>query len=163
MSLWIDPTGAVIDDTQPYVATDGTTYPGQWPKAEIAELTEAVETERPDTAPTGYTVDGQARGGVIVTMGDDGREWEVVDCVQVWRTTPRPIMTEAETEAVAARDVKASAQAALDKSDTTIVRCAEKGVAVPMEWASYRDTLRAIITDKSPGPLPERPAWPAGT
>lgn len=58
--------------------------------------------------------------------------------------------------------LKAAAQAALDKSDTTLLRCYEKGVSVPAAWVSYRDGLRGIVTGSSTASeLPTRPPYPA--
>ena len=59
----------------------------------------------------------------------------------------------------------ASAQAAIDKSDTTILRCVSASVAVPAEWQTYRAALRAIVggTDTTSTMLPATPAFPAGT
>jgi hypothetical protein len=51
---------------------------------------------------------------------------------------------------------------ALAESDTTIIRCYEHGVSVPYEWQTYRAVLRAIVSSNT-GPLPNRPAYPAGT
>ena len=56
----------------------------------------------------------------------------------------------------------AQAQAALDKSDITILRCAENQVVVPAEWATYRKSLRAILASGT-GAIPPQPAFPAGT
>lgn len=56
---------------------------------------------------------------------------------------------------------KAAAQIALDKSDVTLLRCVENGVAIPAEWTTYRHSLRTILT--SGAALPSRPAYPAGT
>lgn len=73
----------------------------------------------------------------------------------------------ATTPAAAAwSSYQASAQIALDKSDRTVVRCAENGVAVPAAWVTYRKALRAIISAASGDPtqpLPTQPAYPAGT
>ncbi|MCX4156168.1 MULTISPECIES: hypothetical protein [Paraburkholderia] len=61
---------------------------------------------------------------------------------------------------------QASAKAALDVSDITILRCYEKSVATPTEWATYRDALRAIVSAAAGDPmqpLPTKPVYPAGT
>ena len=58
------------------------------------------------------------------------------------------------------------AQEALNKSDTTMLRCAENGISVPAAWATYRRMLRAIVAAPSGDPtqpLPVRPAYPPGT
>jgi hypothetical protein len=54
------------------------------------------------------------------------------------------------------------AQALLDKSDQTVGRCYENGVAVPESWKDYRADLRSIVTSGS-GVIPTRPDYPAGT
>jgi hypothetical protein len=54
------------------------------------------------------------------------------------------------------------AQAALDKSDVTILRCAEVSVDVPAEWANYRKALRQLLSSGT-GALPVQPPFPAGT
>lgn len=59
-------------------------------------------------------------------------------------------------------DYKALAQAALDRSDVTVVRCVSAGLAVPAEWQAYRVALRAIV-NSGVGPLPARPDYPAGS
>ena len=60
-------------------------------------------------------------------------------------------------------DWRPLAQSALDKSDVTVLRCVEAGVALPPEWATYRQGLRDIIAGEATGPLPVRPDYPAGT
>lgn len=59
-----------------------------------------------------------------------------------------------------------TAQDALNRSDITILRCVENGVAVPAAWVSYRNALRSILSaaaGDATAALPERPAFPAGT
>ena len=163
MTLWIDAVGTVVEDHQPYVAADGTTYTAQFPKSEIPGLQQVVSTDRPTTDPTGYTMDGQARGGVTVDRAADGREWEVVEGVQVWRTTPRPAMSTEEQAAVNARDLHLAAEAQLAASDKVATRCVKASVPYPADWLARDATLRAIAGGKAPGPLPARPNYPAGT
>ena len=72
--------------------------------------------------------------------------------------TPLPYEPDPE-EARAA--LKTSAQVALDKSDVTLLRCYERGVSVPTEWADYRAALRAIVGGTSEATeLPVRPEYP---
>ena len=51
------------------------------------------------------------------------------------------------------------ALAALERSDITVLRCAEAGQPTPSDWVAYREALRAIVSG-GPGPLPARPDWP---
>lgn len=59
------------------------------------------------------------------------------------------------------------AQAALDKSDVTIVRCvsAQPPVAVPTAWTTFRAALRAIVngSDTASTTLPDTPPYVEGT
>lgn len=74
--------------------------------------------------------------------------------------------TLAEQQAAAWVSYQAQAMAAIDKSDLTILRCAENAITVPAAWATYRAALRAIIsaaTGDPTKPLPTHPAYPAGT
>jgi hypothetical protein len=49
---------------------------------------------------------------------------------------------------------------ALTESDIVIIRCLEDNIAIPATWKQYRQALRDIISDKSPGPLPTVPSYP---
>lgn len=57
------------------------------------------------------------------------------------------------------------AQTALNRSDVTMLRCIEAGIAVPSAWNTYRKALRAISTglDKTSTTLPVQPPFVAGT
>lgn len=75
-------------------------------------------------------------------------------------------------QALAANDPRAAwavyqglALSALNDSDTTVLRCFERSVQVPLEWVNYRAALRAILSmkDGDATNLPARPAYPAGT
>ncbi|OPY00361.1 MAG: hypothetical protein A4E60_02349 [Syntrophorhabdus sp. PtaB.Bin047] len=72
-----------------------------------------------------------------------------------------------EASYIAARTaaaLKVAAQAALDRSDITILRCYENAVAVPETWQAYRTELRAIVSGTSSATsLPARPEYPEGT
>ncbi|TAN64514.1 MAG: hypothetical protein EPN20_08235 [Magnetospirillum sp.] len=50
MTLWMDPTGTVVHDHDPYIAADGTVYPPQYPKAEICGMVEVAEPPPPEDA-----------------------------------------------------------------------------------------------------------------
>ncbi|MDB5853303.1 MAG: hypothetical protein JWR22_1344 [Herminiimonas sp.] len=69
------------------------------------------------------------------------------------------------TPAISWAAYQAQAQTALAKSDVTILRCVESGVAVPSAWAGYRAALRAIVavSTGTPDTLPTRPPFPTGT
>ncbi len=59
-----------------------------------------------------------------------------------------------------------AARVALASSDISVLRCVERGLDVPAEWVSYRDSLRALVgavdwTDALA--LPTRPEYPPGT
>ena len=62
-------------------------------------------------------------------------------------------------------DLVVAAKTALTKSDITLLRCIEVGIAVPADWSNYRAQLRAIVngTDTTSTTLPPQPAYPAGT
>ncbi|MGF6879033.1 hypothetical protein [Paraburkholderia sp. MM5477-R1] len=79
---------------------------------------------------------------------------------------PTAAQLAAQQAAAAWSTYQAAAQAALDKSDLTIVRCTENAVTVPAAWATYRKALRAIVGAASGDPtqaLPTKPAYPSGT
>ena len=58
--------------------------------------------------------------------------------------------------------IQTEAQAALEKSDITVVRCYETGTQLPVEWVSYRKSLRNIIngSDTESTVLPSMPDYP---
>ena len=84
--------------------------------------------------------------------------------------TPKELaIIQAAAAAKAAADAAASkaalqtqAQALLDKSDVTVLRCVSAQVTVPTEWQTYRVSLRAIVSSGT-GTIPTRPNYPAGT
>lgn len=55
---------------------------------------------------------------------------------------------------------KTEAISALVRSDAQVIRCSEKGEALPEEWIEYRQALRDIYSGEESGPLPERPPYP---
>lgn len=88
-------------------------------------------------------------GGMVIEPGEGG-------------------LPEAVARAVTGRDaaerLKAQAREALDRSDITVIRCVEHGVAVPEAWRGYRAELRAIAAGTSEAAeLPALPGYPEGT
>ncbi len=113
---------------------------GTWP-ADAIEITDTDETTIRTGLATGGTVSG--------TPGE-------------WIVTPPPPPSAAALWAA----YQATAKAAIEKSDITILRCAENSVTVPAAWAAYRKALRAILIAANGDPeqpLPIQPAYPAGT
>jgi hypothetical protein len=64
--------------------------------------------------------------------------------------------------AQAQAQLAAQAQALLDKSDKTMLRCFEHAVTPPAAWVTYRAALRSVING-SLSAVPTTPAYPAGT
>lgn len=63
-------------------------------------------------------------------------------------------------------ELQTDARKELSKSDITILRCIENSVTFPSSWATYRSSLRAIISSPTGDPslgLPTKPTYPAGT
>ncbi|MBA4707786.1 hypothetical protein [Aquitalea aquatica] len=61
-------------------------------------------------------------------------------------------------------NLRQQAQIELDASDRTVLRCYEKSIQVPSEWAEYRNDLREIIRATafdSSMKLPTRPPFPS--
>ncbi len=69
---------------------------------------------------------------------------------------PAPALTNAQLLNMA------QAQTLLDKSDVTLIRCFEHGVAVPQAWIDWRASLRPIAKTGT-GTISAAPAYPAGT
>lgn len=59
--------------------------------------------------------------------------------------------------------IQDDAQEALDQSDRTVLRCAEKGIMLMPDWIEYRATLRDIISGRVVGPIPTKPDYPIGS
>lgn len=137
--MYTDITLAPVSDHAPYVATDGTKYPGNFPKSEIPDLYPVVETPRPADTET------EAVTGFIINE----------DFIQVWQTR---IRTEEEKSGL----IKDRAYDALAQSDMTALRCVKAGIAFPVEWQEYVTSLREIF-QTGIGLLPEQPPYPEGT
>lgn len=85
-------------------------------------------------------------------------------CTQIDEETAAGLL--APTEAQRWAKVQSSARSAMDASDMTALRCFKAGVPFPAEWIAYVNQLRAIVraqTGDPDLPLPEKPAYPAGT
>jgi hypothetical protein len=68
----------------------------------------------------------------------------------------------APTAAQAQASLVAQAQAALTKSDITLVRCLEHGITPPAAWVSYRAELRQVINGTLTI-MPTQPSYPSGS
>lgn len=90
--------------------------------------------------------------------------------IQSW-TYAQPQPTQAQINAVdpialaKSLELISVAKTVLTMTDTTLLRCLENGVTVPVEWTNYRKALRAISSgaDKTSTALPVRPAYPVGS
>lgn len=110
----------------------------------------------------GYTSDGTLVPGAVACTAAQAAAWEgsvVTGGAIVPQSGP--------TWAAFVGQVRA----ALDASDATMHRIAE-GVALGtsswtaadvVAWATYRRALRALLASTTPGTLPARPPFPAGT
>jgi hypothetical protein len=65
----------------------------------------------------------------------------------------------AQSSAASSSALKAQAQAALDRSDETMIRQYEEGNPAPAAWVAYREALRAVVAGTSTS-LPTQPAYP---
>lgn len=96
---------------------------------------------------------------------DGNGNFTLGDCPQFFRSaTSEEILTYNNSKEFPA--YKAKAQELLDASDIVILRCYERGVIVPIEWQTYRATLRVILASNSVDvsqPLPQKPIYPQGT
>lgn len=104
--------------------------------------------------------------GSSVTIPRGHRLWQEYENWLAEGNAVEPIETTDEISARMWQVRQVEAQAALTKSDVTILRCIENAVAVPSEWATYRATLRDIIKATSGDaskPMPQQPSYPKGT
>ena len=69
-----------------------------------------------------------------------------------------PMIFQNGPELTAEDVVKSEAREALEASDITVLRCVERGIAVPQAWAAYREALREVVRTGA-GELPARPDW----
>jgi hypothetical protein len=106
---------------------------------------------------TDYT----AAGGIITAEAGDSYVTVTDNVATVNMTQYQSDQVQRQAEQ-ATSAFKSQAQTALDKSDITILRCYENGVAVPAEWAAYRVALRAAINGTSTT-MPTMPSYPSGT
>ena len=116
---------------------------------------------KPDT--TGYT-QAVRNGATQDANGNWVQAWSVVDMFA--DTTEDGVTTtkaeheaayQADLDAKAAESVRTQRDAKLEESDWMVIRSAETGVALPTEWATYRQALRDI-TDQIG--FPNEINWP---
>ncbi|CUW41153.1 protein of unknown function (putative phage tail fiber protein) [Magnetospirillum sp. XM-1] len=163
MTIWTDQTLIPIAAAAPYTDADGVQHLGQRDKATIPGLMMVTPADRPPADPTGYTVDGQARGGVAITM-IDGREWriEMIGGVptQVWNTVERAEMTADEAQAVAVAALRIERDRRLSASDIMVLPDRWEGYTPEQRaaWTAYRQALRDLPEAAA---NPAAPVWPA--
>lgn len=100
-------------------------------------------------------VDNVIIGSVVPTGGIASETAQIGDAVVNGVLVPKKPAPQAE-------NYKVRATRLLSLSDVTVLRCLENGISVPAEWAAYRAALRDIMATGT-GPLPQQPAYPAGT
>jgi hypothetical protein len=118
---------------------------------------------KPET--TGYT-QAVRNGATQDANGNWVQAWSVVDMFA--DTTEDGVTTskaeheaayQADLDAKAAESVRTQRDSELAKSDWMVIRSAETGVALPTEWATYRQALRDI-TDHANFPNLTETDWP---
>jgi hypothetical protein len=118
---------------------------------------------KPET--TGYT-QAVRNGATQDANGNWVQAWSVVDMFA--DTTEDGVTTtkaeheaayQADLDAKAAESVRTQRDAKLEESDWMVIRSAETGVALPTEWATYRQALRDI-TDHANFPYLTDEDWP---
>jgi len=137
----------VIQDNTPYTGLDGTKYPANYPKSEIAELSKITEVVRP------------ADNGLDIITGFH------IDSTntQVFDTRPK---TQQELD----DELKGKARIELYSSDQTMNRILEaiieglNTLTSPdvIAYSQYRKDLREVIRGNLTT-LPIAPAYPQGT
>jgi len=126
----------IVQDNQAYVGLDGTKYPSNYPKSDIAELTKVIEVECPNA-------------DVIVN-------WSVDETyTQVWNVRE---FTNLEKE----EQIVNEAKILLEKSDMVAIRCVKAGMGFPVEWKNYVETLREIVKGNE-SIIPQTPDYPQGS
>jgi hypothetical protein len=118
---------------------------------------------KPET--TGYT-QAVRNGATQDANGNWVQAWSVVDMFA--DTTEDGVTTtkaeheaayQARLDAEAADSVRTSRDAKLEESDWMVIRSAETGVALDLNWATYRQALRDI-TDHANFPYLTDEDWP---
>lgn len=111
----------------------------------------------------GMTPDGTLPSGAVECTQDQQQN------AQRWTISNGAIVavdTTVMDAAVAWSAYKVTAQAALDCSDVTVLRCMENAIVIPADWVAYRVALRAIVsaaTGDATVALPAKPAYPVGS
>ena len=159
----IKETGEILSQGQVRRMHSNTSLPKVWDAnvCTVLGIDPVLAAPKPET--TGYT-QAVRNGATQDANGNWVQAWSVVDMFA--DTTEDGVTTtkaeheaayQADLDAKAAESVRTQRDAKLEESDWMVIRSAETGVALPTEWATYRQALRDI-TDQIG--FPNEINWP---
>jgi hypothetical protein len=138
--MWLTPSGAAIGNNDRYTGADGTSYPANFPKSEIAELVPVTLTDRPETTrfqDAGYVIE---------------------NAVQIWSVTDWPrerIYAEIASKIEEVRTERNS-RLASEIDNINPIRWGAMTAAKKDEWRAYRQALLDVPQQADPFDI----VWP---
>jgi hypothetical protein len=163
MEYRIQSTGEVKTQGEVRRMHSNTSLPKVWDANVCTALGIDPVLAAPKPETTGYT-QAVRNGATQDANGNWVQAWSVIDMFA--DTTEDGVTTtkaeqeaayQANLDAKAAESVRTQRDAKLEESDWMVIRSAETGVALPTEWATYRQALRDI-TDQIG--FPNEINWP---